>query len=293
MLVEGKWKGPIVDQHMHLDTRNRFLSAAEEFSRCGGTGIFLVHKPSFSSSLPKDIEGYRVAYNETIDMASQVREKTDLDVQVVLGPHPVVWDIQANSLGIEKSTELHISAVGLALDFIEEGKAICLGEVGRPHYKVSEDRWIKANELLSEVMQMASSSKVPIQLHVEENGEQTCREISSLCDKAGFPRRMAVRHFAPSNVSNDHTSGLPVTVSMGKGSIGGICASLDNSKSHWGMETDFLDDPKRPGAVLGPKTIPKRTNQLCHALSSMGWDENEIEELIFNIHETWISSTYF
>ena len=25
------------------------------------------------------------------------------------------------------------------------------------------------------------------------------------------------------------------------------------------METDYLDDIQRPGAVLGPKTVPKRT----------------------------------
>jgi TatD-related deoxyribonuclease len=24
------------------------------------------------------------------------------------------------------------------------------------------------------------------------------------------------------------------------------------------METDFVDDPDRPGAVLGPKTVPRR-----------------------------------
>ena len=28
------------------------------------------------------------------------------------------------------------------------------------------------------------------------------------------------------------------------------------------METDYLDDITRPGAVLGPKTVPRRTNEL-------------------------------
>ena len=28
------------------------------------------------------------------------------------------------------------------------------------------------------------------------------------------------------------------------------------------METDYIDDPRRPGAVLGPKTVPKRTLEL-------------------------------
>ena len=293
MLVNDKWEGPIVDQHMHLDMNNRFLSAAQEFSNAGGTGIFLVHKPSFSTSLPRNISDYRDVYQETLTIASKVREKIGLDVQVVLGPHPVTWDIQANTMGVKKSTELHISAVGLALEMIEEGDAICLGEVGRPHYQVSEHRWERANDMLLEIMRMASSSNVPIQLHVEDNGHQTGADLASLCDKAGLPRNRAVRHFASPDLTQENTSGLPVSVSMGKGSIERICSTIELSKSHWGMETDFLDDPKRPGAVLGPRTIPKRTNQLCQALKLMEWDDEKIERYILDVHENWISSTYF
>ena len=25
------------------------------------------------------------------------------------------------------------------------------------------------------------------------------------------------------------------------------------------LETDYLDDPQRPGAVMGPKTVPRKT----------------------------------
>ena len=42
------------------------------------------------------------------------------------------------------------------------------------------------------------------------------------------------------------------------------------------LETDYMDDPKRPGAVLGPKTVPKRTRQLLEA----GLDE----EVLYNTH---------
>ncbi len=38
------------------------------------------------------------------------------------------------------------------------------------------------------------------------------------------------------------------------------------------METDYMDDPRRPGAVLGPKTVPKRTQQLVASLTGMGID---------------------
>ena len=133
MITDGKWTGPIVDQHIHLDRSGHFLSAAEEFAQAGGTGLMLVHKPAIRGNLPTDLVGYRSAYGDTLSMAEEVRKTVGLEVGVVLGPHPVVWERQIESLGKEKSTELHLEAVGLALEHIEAGEANCLGEVGRPH----------------------------------------------------------------------------------------------------------------------------------------------------------------
>jgi TatD-related deoxyribonuclease len=44
------------------------------------------------------------------------------------------------------------------------------------------------------------------------------------------------------------------------------------------METDYIDDPLRPGAVLGPKTVPKKTLDLL---------ENGIitEDQIYKVHK--------
>jgi|TARA_B100001250_G_scaffold28788_1_gene23604 TatD-related deoxyribonuclease len=292
MLENGIWTGPIMDQHIHLDRGNRFLSAIEEFSQSGGTGIMLVHKPRFSGHLPSDLDGYRNAYLETISMAETVRKKTGIEVGVVLGPHPVVWDVQANQIGVEESTELHIEAVGLALEMIESGMASCLGEVGRPHYQVDQERWDSANEVLQEIMSLAASEKVPIQLHVEDRGEETCKELAEMCDSTGLPRSNAIRHFSPPDISMEFTSGLSSTVNMGKGSVEGLVDTIANSKSRWGMETDFLDDPNRPGAVLGPKTVPKRTQKLCSTLLESGWEEEDVTSLFLNIHDVWPKELY-
>ena len=58
------------------------------------------------------------------------------------------------------------------------------------------------------------------------------------------------------------------------------------------METDFLDDNRRPGAVLGPKTVPKRTQELCSSLLYEGWSENEVESLLTKVHSEWPESLY-
>lgn len=293
MLVDGRWTGPILDQHLHLDRSNRFLDAIAEFTRVGGTGIMLVHKPAFSAAaLPTDLDGYRAAYTNTLSMADEVRAEFGIDVGVVLGPHPVVWAHQIEPLGLERSSELHLEAVGLALEHIEAGEAVCLGEVGRPHYPVDEQTWAAANELLVEVMSLAAGAGTTIQLHVEDNGETTCRELAELCDKAGLPRNRAIRHYAPADVSPGFTHGLAATVSVGRQSVERLVATARSAAAPWGMETDFLDDPRRPGAVLGPKTVPKRTQQLCAALLSADWSEDEVSDLMTGIHSEWPADLY-
>lgn len=292
MLEKGKWVGPIVDQHMHLDRTNLFLDAVADFSSSGGTGIMLVHKPSFSHTLPVDLEGYREAYSDTLSMADEVRREFGLEVGVVLGPHPVAWEKQIPELGIEASSELHLEAVSLALEYIDSGHAHCLGEVGRPHYPVREEIWERANDLLLEILSMASSSRTSVQLHVEENGHTTYNELSQLCISSGISSERAIRHFAPPNVSADFTHGLSATVNVGKGSVETIVETAREAKSPWGMETDFLDDNRRPGAVLGPKTVPKRTQELCSSLLYEGWSENEVESLLTKVHSEWPESLY-
>ena len=254
--------------------------------------MMLVHKPAIRGKLPTDLDGYRSAYSETLSMAEEVRNSVGLEVGVVLGPHPVVWEHQNQSLGLERSTELHLEAVGLALEHIEAGQANCLGEVGRPHYPVDQDTWISATDMLLEIMRMASSTKCSIQLHVESNGEATCRELAGLCDRAGLPRDRAIRHYAPPDVSPEFTHGMAATVSVGQGSIEGLTSTATSQSSPWGMESDFLDDSSRPGAVLGPKTIPKRTHELCSALLDQGWEAEDVTSLMYSIHSRWPDRLY-
>ncbi|MEL0335984.1 MAG: TatD family hydrolase [Euryarchaeota archaeon] len=290
-IVDGRWTGPVVDQHIHLDRSNRYLSAIEEFVRVGGTGIMLVHKPGFSGSLPIDREGYSEVYSETISMAEEIRKKFAISVGVVLGPHPVAWERQISELGMDRASELHLESVDLALELIEQGKAHCLGEVGRPHYQVSEETWIQANENLSQIMTEAAISKVPVQLHVEDAGSETYSEISRMAMRAGLPLAQTVRHYASPDVSSNFTHGLACTVSVGRGSVEGLVSTYANASAPWGMETDFLDDPRRPGAVLGPKTIPKRTDELCSALLAEN-RVSDVENLLLKIHSEWPSKLY-
>ena len=227
-IVEGRWTGPIWDTHMHLDSRGRGLAAAQDFANAGGTHLCLVHKPGFPNELPESLDAVKQAYIGTLDMAAAVRREVGIDVRVILGPHPVVWEKQIHTLGMEASTQLHLDSVALALEYCAQGDAVALGEVGRPHYPVSEEIWSAANEQLETVMRMASKAGFPIQLHVEDAGAQTNEELSILCDRSGLQRQRAIHHYAPANVAVDFTHDLSSSVSMGKHSVSTLLETYRN-----------------------------------------------------------------
>ncbi len=286
-LVNGRWEGPVLDNHFHLDRENRFTEAALDFQRAGGTHLVLVHKPGVQS--PTDISGYRTAYSDTLDMAETVRRDLGLHVRVVLGPHPAVWAHQIDDLGVEAAGELHLEAVELAIAHCEEGDAVGVGEVGRPHWGVDEATWGAANDLLLEVLSMCSKAGVPVQLHLEGDGEPTYSEVAQMCDAAGMFRNDAIHHHAQADVSAAFTHGLIPSVLVGKGCVETLVDTLSSNETGFLMETDYMDDPRRPGAVLGPKTVPKRTQALAAALIDAGVDA---EELLHRAHQDLPDSLY-
>ena len=78
---------------------------------------------------------------------------------------------------------------------------------------------------------------------------------------------------------------------MGKDSLATILETHRQCSSTWTMETDFLDDPSRPGAVLGPKTVPKRTHALVSALLEIETPEY-VAELMHHVQYVWPSELY-
>ena len=275
------YDGPILDNHFHMNPQGLHVEAAKIFQKVGGTHLVLVHCPDFSQP-PTTRKGHVDAYQKTIEMAESTR-KLGLGVKVILGPHPAAFAHQFETLGEDAETN-YWNSIDAALDFVQEQKAHGIGEVGRPHWPVSEDIWNRSNALLLETMKLAKKEDIPLQLHVEGDSNQTYAELAKMADKAGLDRSKLVRHYAPSNIADSHTCGLTPSVLAGKGSVDEILSTLQENKSGFFLETDYMDDPRRPGAVLGPKTVPKRTRQLIEK----GLDS----EILWHTHSTLPKKIY-
>ena len=268
------WTGPILDDHFHLNRNGRFLDAARDFLRVGGTDLVLVHCPDFASP-PVTRQGHFDSYADTVAMAEEVRS-LGIGVRVILGPHPAAFAHQFESLG-DRAEENYWDSIETALQFVHEGNAHGIGEVGRPHWKVSDEIWSRSNALLFETMQLAAKEGIPLQLHVEGESDETYGDLAEMADKAGLARERLVRHYAPPKVNAEYTHGITPSVLAGSGSIDELMATFEASSHGFMLETDYMDDPRRPGAVLGPKTVPKRTRQLLEA----GLDE----EILYRCHK--------
>ena len=154
------YDGPILDNHFHLNRKGLFLTAANEFKRAGGTHLVLVHCPDFAAP-PETLQGHRETYADTLRMAEEVRKEVELGVRVVLGPHPAAfahqfqrWVDEEGEAGRERAVQNYRHSIEAALHFVHEGQAHAIGEVGRPHWPVSDDIWSLSNMLLEETMHL-------------------------------------------------------------------------------------------------------------------------------------------
>jgi TatD-related deoxyribonuclease len=245
---------PITDHHMHLDSRFMGVEAARLFQHAGGTHIFLVSKPSWTIGVTiNHPEDYRTVFDETVKMAREVK-KAGITAFPVLGVHPAAITILYGRLGLDRTIEMMKAGLETAAAYVDEGLAVGL-KSGRPHYKVEPALWDASNKILGYAMELTKDAGCALQLHTETATPEGIKEIAGLAKKAGLSTGKVIKHFAPPMIKEFADCGMWPGVLAQKGMIEE--ALLQGHR--FMMETDYIDDPQRPGAVLGPRTIPRRS----------------------------------
>ncbi len=270
----------IFDNHLHLSPKGQGVEAARLFERTGGTAMVITHLPQHDIriSSPKD---YEVAFRRTLDMAKTVRAGTNLKVYVAVGPYPVELLRFIDSFGREKAIEIQKGAMDIAGRLFKEGEIIAIGEIGRAHFPVEAEKQNACNKVMMYGMKVAKDVGCPVVLHTEPATPEVCREIAGMADKIGLAREKVVKHFSGPLVKESENHGLMPSVLAREDNI----VKAVRQGGRFFMETDYLDDPRRPGAVLSPATVPKRTKALIEkGLLS--------EEVAMAVHEEWPRKVY-
>jgi TatD-related deoxyribonuclease len=240
---------PVTDDHIHLDPRNgRGLEAAKDFMRAGGTHLFLVSKPSWSFDIhPSCGVDYAQVFDETLRIAELVRG-TGLVVFPVLGVHPAEISRLAERMPLAAAEEVMKGGLDCAASYVREGKAVAL-KSGRPHYEVSPELLAASNNVLMHALVLAADCGCALQIHAETG---SCADVVGMAGAARMPADRVVKHYATPDTPL-HPSLIAKHEALPR---------LIREHRRFTMESDFMDENSRPGAVIGPKSVPRFTNQL-------------------------------
>ena len=246
--------GPILDNHLHLDPdHGRGLEAVDEFVRVGGTHLIVINKPSWHLGVEADTgEDFRPVFERTLEIVEEAATRLPGTAWAVLGVHPGLLSRLVDERGKSPQEAATIMQEGLevAAEYIERGQALGL-KSGRPHYDVTDAVWDASNDVMRRAFELGAALECAVQLHAESGSDFTT--VGQLAADAGLDPAQVVKHYA-------------------SGDLEGVTPSVMSDRDRlrvaaergapFLMETNFVDDPDRPGAVLGPKTVPRRVDWL-------------------------------
>src|SRR2546422_2340937 len=91
--------------------------------------------------------------------------------------------------------------------------------------------------------------------HSEDPPPATFAEVAAMAARAGLDPKYVVKHHSTPFTRREDTAGLVPSI-LAKEEL---AAQALKGGPRFLLETDYIDDPRRPGAVLGPATVPKKT----------------------------------
>ncbi|MDG5819372.1 TatD family hydrolase [Natronococcus sp. A-GB7] len=258
---------PVLDNHLHLDPDNhRGIDAVRDFVRVDGTHMLVVNKPSWHLGVEADEgEDFRPVFERTLEIVADASAELPGRAWPVLGVHPGLISRLVDERGYapEEAREIMQGGIDVAAEYVESGDALAL-KSGRPHYEVTDDVWAASNAVMRRAFERGADLDCAVQLHAE--GGEDLTEVTEWAEAAGLPAHKVVKHYAGGRLEG------PIP------SVIGEKDELERAAERgepFLMETDYIDDPDRPGAVLGPKTVPRRVAWLL---------ENGYDDAIRNAH---------
>ncbi|WP_281195302.1 TatD family hydrolase [Halorubrum sp. F4] len=248
---------PVLDDHLHLDPRHgRGIDAVDDFVRLGGTHLLVVNKPSWLLGVEvEEPEDFRPVFEETIDAVADATEALPGRAWPVLGVHPGLVSRLVDDRGFTpgEARELMCGGIDAASEYVEDGRALAL-KSGRPHYDVSDAVWDASNAVTRHAFERAAAVGCAVQLHTEASEDLT--DLAAVAESVGLDPDRVVKHYAAGRLAGPTPSVMSEKDRLERAAESG---------EPFLMETDFVDDPDRPGMVLGPKTVPRRVRWLLES----------------------------
>ncbi|MGA1820900.1 MAG: TatD family hydrolase [Thermoplasmatota archaeon] len=254
-MVEPDKSLPILDSHMHLDPGGDPAGAVRRFRAEGGTHLIIVHKP-YDSIPISSLQDYKLSFQQTIEMTRKAKEG-GIRAYCVVGPYPGELPHLAERMGLNAAADLQRSALDAAVELVENGEAVGLGEIGRIHFPVEDGIQDVCDSLMEYSMERCREIDCPVVLHTDSPSDNPnlMDHLARISDRTGLARYRVVKHYS---------SGDMVDPSFNKGLSVSVLSSRKNIRAglsygpEFLLETDYIDSRQRPDVVMPPDTVPKK-----------------------------------
>lgn len=244
------------DAHLHTNPVKGLGAekVAKKFKKEGGWFIALVALPPYHYDyMESDVRAYRKVVELLWKESLKAREN-GLKVASFIGFHPAEVDYHyKRGLRGEEIFKLAEEVLRVIENAIKEGLVNGIGEVGRPHYSTSPERAILSEAIMMRTLLIAKDHNVPVQLHLEQGGFATAYTVRFLVERIGLkPEKVLLHHANIDTAVWGERFGFYSTVPVKNFSEKIISQKL----IRYMIESDFLDDPQRPGVSAYPWDIP-------------------------------------
>ncbi len=237
---------------------------ARRFKKVGGWFIALVGLPPYHYGFSElTIDSYRKALDLVIREANTLRDE-GIRTSVFFGFHPAEVD-HFFKVGweLERIISFAEEVFKLVTRYHSEGLIDGLGEVGRQHYSTAPARLVASEIILMKAMEVAKDNNLFMHLHLEQGGYVTVESIDRLIKCIGVSREKIFLHHASYNEAvYAEERGFWYTIPAKRRIYEKV---LRKTPVHVLTESDFIDDPRRPGVSSYPWDIPARLSELVAA----------------------------
>ena len=253
---------PISDAHCHVNPGGLGgFKIASKFRVAGGWFIALVSLPPHYYGYDLSTEGMLKAIDSHVAECRRARE-AGIKVACIAGMHPAVIDRLVRVVGPARAGEA-VSRAERVIKYLRElrrrGVIDGFGEFGRPHYKTLPESVVANEVILTKVFEVMEDEGGVIHLHLEQGGALTVHSVHTMLRGYNVrPEKVVFHHSTVKMIGEAVKHHYAATLTGRRGLI--KAASRACTNAYCMIESDYIDDPSRPGAVMYPWEIAEEVS---------------------------------
>ena len=278
---------PLADAHLHSNPVKGLgaKGIASKFREKGGWFMALVSLSPWSYGVEfRGVESYKRILDLHVKECKRAAGE-GVSVSCFSGFHPADVDRLIDKYGLqpERVLETAREVIGLLADYCKRGLIDGIGEVGRQHYKTRPERVSIAEIIMVEAVEAARDSGCLVQLHLEQSGNATVYTVDYLLSLRGlqaYRSSILFHHATTSSAISAWRRGYRSTIPGIEQLLRHVYSTID---PFFLVESDFIDDPKRPGVVVYPWVMGDAVASIAREARGGPLEEKVYKTMVDNV----------